>query len=130
MCIQMPAQQGGGSTVATRDPYRVSGHPYSKSFHIFLEMITVFLAIKKSNIARYTLIPVHSDRTDNLTVVHYLNRSGSARSEILNSWVLSIMMLLWRKHLFIKSFHKRGTPNVIANSLSRQAPLPSEWQLD
>ena len=49
---------------------------------------------------------------------------------ILNRCVLSIMILLKRKYLYIKTFLVRGTLNVIADGLSRQTPLPSEWLQD
>jgi len=44
---------------------------------------------------------------DNYTTVHCINRGGSAKSPILNGWVLSLNLLLRKKGL-LSAFHIVG----------------------
>ena len=99
-----------------------------RSCHInILEMVAVYLALRKLSFPPDTHIRLHSD---NMTVVNCLNRGGSARSLPLNSWVLSILHQLARHHLHLTACHIAGVRNVVADGLSRNSPLPSEWSLD
>ena len=90
-------------------------------------MAAGYLALKNLPIKENSHVAVHSD---NSTVVNCLNRRGSARSRPLNAWVLSIFILAERKKIVISAFHIQGVKNVIADALSRTAPISTEWQLD
>ena len=68
--------------------------------------------------------------SDNMTVVICLTRRGSARSMPLNRGILPIRHLLSLRLLFSDRLSYRGTANVVADGLSRNLPLPSEWSLD
>ena len=92
-----------------------------------LELVAIYLAIKRLQFPRGTHIRLHSD---NMTAVSCLNRCGSAKSYPLNSWVLSILHLLSRCDLHLTACHIAGVRNVVADGLSRDVPLPSEWSLD
>ena len=99
-----------------------------KGFHInILELVGVYLALRKLPIPHHSHVRVHSD---NSTVVCCLNRMGSARSRPLNSWVISILQLLEKRRLFLSAFHISGVRNVIADGLSRSLPISTEWMLD
>ena len=99
-----------------------------RGFHInILELITVWLALRRLHFKKGTHVRVHCDNT---TVISCLNRRGSARSPALNSWTLSVGKVLHRKGLFLSAFHIAGIRNVIADALSRNSTLQSEWSLD
>ena len=92
-----------------------------------LELATVLIALQSLKLPTNSHIRLHSD---NSTTVHCLNRRGSARSSVLNGWILSIGILLKKKRVFLSAFHVAGIRNVIADALSRSHPLNSEWRLD
>ena len=120
--------QGWGAH--SSDARQVSGlwSPTFTQFHInILELATVYLAITKLRPRRGTHVRIHSD---NMTTVHCLRRGGSARSRPLNSWVLSIRVLLERRGLYLSVCHVAGVLNVIADGLSRRKALDTEWMLD
>ena len=76
------------------DARQLSGlwSPMFVRLHInILELVAVYLAIKKFRLLRGTHVRLHSDNT---TIVYCLNRGNSARSRPLNSWVLSIQLSL------------------------------------
>lgn len=71
-------------------------------------------------------------RTDNSTVVSYINRQGGTKSAVL--CVMTWRILHWC-HLFgiqLKAAHIPGKRNVIADQLSRgrQIPKMTEWSLN
>ena len=114
----------------TSDGREMSGlwSPTFQKFHInILELVTAHLALRHLHLPKGTHLRLHSD---NSTVVHCLNRKGSARSHILNSWVMTIQVFLERNNLFLSAFHVAGVSNVIADGLSRRTALASEWALD
>jgi len=53
----------------------------------------------------------------------------SAKSPVLNGWVLSLGLLL-RKGNHLTAFLVAGDTNVIADALSRNKPINSKWSLD
>ena len=102
--------------------------PLFRTFHInVLELVAIFLAIKRLRFPPLCHIRLHSD---NMTAVNCLNRCGSARSFPLNSWIVSILRLLSRRSLHLTACHIAGVKNVVADGLSRNVPLSSEWSLD
>ncbi|XP_068128360.1 uncharacterized protein [Hyperolius riggenbachi] len=69
-------------------------------------------------------------RTDNNTVVAYLNRQGGTRSHSL--WYLSCKILQWAEgHLkSLRAVHLKGTLNCLADFLSRSPLHQDEWSLN
>ncbi|XP_062386517.1 uncharacterized protein LOC134075064 [Sardina pilchardus] len=98
------------------------------SLHInHLELLTVFLALKHFLPAlqgHHVLV-----RTDNSTVVSYINRQGGTHS--LPLLKLSRSLLLWsQEHLqSVRATHVPGSLNQGADLLSRGGPLVREWRL-
>ena len=92
-----------------------------------LEIIVVYLALKKISLPQFSTIRLFSD---NKAVVHILSRGGSAKSHLLNSWMVSIAILLVQRNLFLEPNHIAGRLNSIADALSRPNPIPTEWTLD
>lgn len=67
---------------------------------------------------------------ENSTLVHCINREGFARFLVLNRWIFSLNLLLRKRGWFLSAFHIAGLQNVIADALSRNKPMNSEWVLD
>ena len=92
-----------------------------------LEMLAVFLALKHfcpALTGQHVLI-----RTDNTTVVSYINKQGGTRS--LPLLKLSRSLLLWCSvhFLSLRATHIPGHLNLGADLLSRGGPLVREWRL-
>ena len=92
-----------------------------------LELLATFLALKH-------FCPVLMDhhvlvRTDNTTVVSYINRQGGTRS--LPLLELSRSLLLWCSvhFLSLRATHVPGHLNLGPDLLSRGGPLAREWRL-
>ena len=68
-------------------------------------------------------------RTDNTTVVAYVNRQGGTRSAPL--WHLTKSLLTWCRanHVSLRAIHLPGKENTIADLLSRLSDCPTEWSL-
>ena len=68
-------------------------------------------------------------RTDNTTVVAYINRQGGTHSIPL--WTLTKTLLLWcqQRDITLKAVHLPGKLNTIADLLSRLSTSPTEWSL-
>ena len=68
-------------------------------------------------------------RTDNTTVVSYINRQGGTHSPSL--WRLTKDLLTWAMHhgISIHAVHLPGKENTIADLLSRLSDSPTEWSL-
>ena len=98
--------------------------PFLQTCHInILELVAVFLAIKKLQFPPSCHLRLHSD---NMTAVNCLARGGSAKSPPLNSWVLSILQLLSKKALHLTACHIAGVRNVVADGLLRSKSLSTE----
>ena len=101
--------------------------PQLRTCHInILELMAVFLTLRR-------LPPKPGSHVrvilDNQTAVTCLRRGGS-RSAPLNHVVLAIMKFLWARRVHLSVSHPPGTANVVADALSRSAPLGTEWSLD
>ena len=100
------------------------------SRHInYLELLAVFLALQQwTQFLRGTMILI---RSDNSTVVQYLNKQGGTRSPTLCRLTRMIWDLCLAHGMWIKAAHIAGKENTIADSLSRGRALPtsSEWSL-
>ena len=91
------------------------------------EMVVIWIALRSLRLGRGASIRVHSDKN---VVVCCLNRGGSARSIPLWSWTLSIVNLLETRGWFLTVVHLKGASNVLADALSRDRPIATEWELD
>ena len=122
------SNQGWGAHSSSGESRQGSWSVSLSSCHInILELAAVYLALRSFKIKKGTHVGLHSDNT---TVVNCLNRLGSARSKPLNSWVLSTLILLRRKGIYLTAFHIQGVRNVVADALSRKCPINTEWELD
>lgn len=92
-----------------------------------LELATVYIALKALRPLPGSHVRVHAD---NMTTVHCINRRGSSKSPALNSWILSLGLMLRQQRTFLTAFHVAGVSNVVADALSRDQPIDSEWSLD
>ncbi|XP_076746637.1 uncharacterized protein LOC112431703 [Maylandia zebra] len=99
-----------------------------RQLHInHLELLAVFLALKRFRPVlqgQHVLV-----RTDNSTVVSYINRQGGTRS--LPLLQLSRSLLLWCSvhFLTLRATHVPGHLNLGPDLLSRGGPLVREWRL-
>ncbi|KAL0199690.1 hypothetical protein M9458_002877, partial [Cirrhinus mrigala] len=102
--------------------------PQFRRLHInMLELMAVFLALKHF---RPFLEGFHVlVRTDNTTVVAYINRQGGTRSLQLHN--LARKLIVWSAAHFssLRATHVPGVLNVGADLLSRGNPLYGEWVL-
>ena len=119
--------QGWGVRTASGLSLRGTWSQTLAKCHInILELVAIYIALRRLPIPRHVHIRIHSD---NLTAVNCLNRLGSARLRPLNSWVLSILHLVSAREWAVSVFHIAGVRNVVADSLSRIAPVSMEWSL-
>ncbi len=94
----------------------------------YLEMVAVFLTLKHFLPflkGHHVLV-----RTDNTTVVAYINRQGGLRSLPLH--MLARKLILWSNAnlLSLRATHVQGVMNQGADLLSRGNPLYGEWKLN
>ena len=95
----------------------------------FLEMKTVLLALQAwTPQLRGKRILL---RSDNTTVVQYVNRQGGTVSPKLCRLTLEIWDLTLSQNMWIQAAHIAGKDNIIADDLSRGRgiPLSTEWSL-
>jgi len=86
---------------------------------------------------RYSLIHLNPPpkitilvKTDNSTVVAYINRQGGTRSSEMMEETFKLFQVLQNKSWYLKARYFPGSKNVVADSLSRQNQvIPSEWSL-
>lgn len=118
---------GWGATLSGRTVNGTWG-PHLTSLHInVLELWAVFLALKHfiPHIqGQHVLV-----KTDNATVVAYINRQGGTRSLRLHK--LAQKLILWSstRLLSLRATHVPGALNRGADLLSRGNPLYGEWVL-
>ncbi len=98
------------------------------SWHInHLEMLAVFLALKNflADLRGHHVLV----RSDNTSVVSYINHQGCVRSRPLCK--LACQILLWSqgKLLSLRATYIPGVHNIGADILSRQGLRPGEWRL-
>ncbi len=98
------------------------------SWHINrLEMLAVFLALKNflADLRGHHVLV----RSDNKSVVSYINHQGGLRSRPLCK--LACQILLWSqgKLLSLRATYIPGVHNIRADILSRQGLRPGEWRL-
>ena len=91
-----------------------------------LELNTILLLIKHLKIPRGSHVRVMCDNTTAVNIV----RRGGSRSARLNNIMLEIVNSAQQKNLFLSVSHIKGCLNIVADRLSRQGPIPTEWSLD
>ncbi|XP_056260073.1 uncharacterized protein LOC130186807 [Seriola aureovittata] len=68
-------------------------------------------------------------RTDNSTVVAYINHQGGLWSRSLHDWTHKILLWAHAQGMSLKALYLPGVANVAADLLSRCGPRPGEWRL-
>ncbi|CAC5396319.1 unnamed protein product [Mytilus coruscus] len=100
-----------------------------KLLHInSLEIEAVFLTVKHflpKLIGKNVLI-----RSENATVVRYINKQGGTRSPqpCMRTWKL--WQLALENQIFLKAAHIAGKKNILADHLSRVKIQPTKWSLN
>lgn len=69
-------------------------------------------------------------RSDNTTVVQYLNRQGGTKSPPLCLLTWNLLQLAIKNNITIKAAHIIGSLNILADDLSRVKIRPTEWTLN
>jgi hypothetical protein len=67
---------------------------------------------------------------DNITAVHYVNKSGGSRSEALCRISAEIVAWCEARSISINAVYLPGAENLIADRLSRAPPDSSDWMLN
>ena len=116
---------------ATFPPHRVSG-TWSKEeslIHIIsLELRAVFLALKSLEVlVRGQSLLV---RSDNTTVVSYINYQGGTHSPSLCFLTIELMEWCLQRGIHLSAAHFPGEDYLVTDFLSRGKFLPSDWTLN
>ena len=92
-----------------------------------LEMLAVFFALRHflPDLRGHQVLV----RSDNISVVFYINHQGGLRSRPLCKLAHHILFLSKDKFLSVRAMYIPGVDNVGADTLSRQGPRPGEWRL-
>ena len=69
-------------------------------------------------------------RSDNVTVVQYLNKQGGTRSPNLCFRVWNLFLFAIQNQIELRAAHIAGKLNVLADHLSRKQIRPSEWSIN
>ena len=69
-------------------------------------------------------------RSDNTTVVQYLNKQGGTRSTYLCMQTWKIWQVAIKANIWLKAAHIAGRLNVLPDQLSRIRIRPTEWTLN
>lgn len=102
--------------------------PTEQSLHInLLEILAVRCLVDSTLVPPRSCVHVH---TDNATALFAINHQGSTRSLQITDIVASLLTRCLRKTVTLRAFRIPGSLNVIADSLSRNTPLHTEWELD
>ena len=119
--------QGWGAVL---HPHRVSG-VWSKaeaSNHInSLKLKAVLLALQ--NLESHVVGQSVLIRSDNMTVVSFINYQGGTHSSSLCRLALDLWEWCLQRKIFLQAAHIPGEDNIVADFLSRGKYLPSEWVL-
>ncbi|MGH0132682.1 UNVERIFIED_CONTAM: hypothetical protein FKN15_040040 [Acipenser sinensis] len=86
---------------------------------VFLALLHFLLVLRR----RHVLI-----RSDNRTVVVYINHQGGLRSRRLCRMAASLLLWAQRKFQSLRAVHLPGVQNSAADLLSRTVPPPGEWR--
>ena len=124
-----PRQAGGGWGHALSLTAKGLWSESQARQHInLLEMWTVELSLKALlEVTRNKIVLV---RSDNVTVVAYINRQGGTKSTSLCLHVRQLLLWARDEGMTLRAQYIPGVENTLADNLSRGAPLTvSEWSL-
>ena len=115
---------------ASLPPHLLSGlwSPQNSKLHInMLELKAVFLALQGfvDQVSGHSVLV----KSDNTTVVSYINHQGGTLSVPLCMATLHLLSWCRQKNIFLTASHIPGEQNLVADFLSRGKFLPSEWSL-
>ena len=115
---------------ASLPPHHLSGlwSPQDSKLHInMLELKAVFLTLQGfvDQISGHSVLV----KSDNSTVVSYINHQGGTHSVPLCMATLHLLSWCRQKNIFLTASHILGEQNLVADFLSRGNFLPSEWSL-
>ena len=115
---------------AVLPPHRVSGL-WSRevaSLHInSLELLAVLQALQSfEDVVKGRSVLV---RSDNMTVVSYINHQGGTHSPSLCRLAIDLWEWCLPRQIHLSASHIPGEDNLLADFLSRGRFLPSEWML-
>jgi hypothetical protein len=102
--------------------------PHDRLLHInILEMKAVALTLK-------ALCPLLQGkhlliRTDNTSVLNYINHQGGVKSPSLCLHTWSLLLWCQEHQISLEAIHIAGVDNVLADTLSRTVSKHSEWSL-
>lgn len=119
--------KGWGATLMGRTVNGIWSRKMARLHINVLELQAVFLALRHflpHSEGRHVLV-----KTDNSTVVAYINRQGGTRSLHLHELAKKIIMWCSPRLLSIRATHVPGVLNRGADLLSRGNPLYGEWRL-
>ncbi|CAC5371868.1 unnamed protein product [Mytilus coruscus] len=100
----------------------------SKKHINYLELEAVVLTIK--HFLNYLIGKSVLIRSDNITVVQYINKQGGTKSpqSCYKTWELWTLAI--QSNITLKAAHIMGKKNIIADYLSRKKILHTEWSLN
>ena len=120
---------GGGGRFFTLTMCQGFGRRRRPWIHInTLELKAVLLALQNLE----SLVVGHSllIRSDNMTVVSFINHQGGTHSLSLCRLALDLWEWCLRRRIFLHAAHIPGEENIVADFLSRGKYLPTEWVLN
>lgn len=121
------SQSGWGAHL---DDLSVAGtwSPTEKLLHInLLELLAVQKALQHmTSRVMYRTVLI---KTDNSTVVSYINRQGGTHSPSLCMHTWKLLNWCIPRQISLQALHLSGKENVIADALSRGQAVPTEWSL-
>jgi hypothetical protein len=119
--------EGWGAHVGERKKYGFWSNQEKKDHINVLEMRAVLKALEWLDPPQGSTLLV---KTDNTTVVAYINREGGTRSFNTMLETFSLFGLLQSRNLKLRARYLPGVRNVLADALSRKDQIcPSEWSL-
>ena len=99
-----------------------------KQLHInLLEIMAITEVIKAGLIEGHNSLLVY---TDNVTALYAINKNGSSKSRQVTKTIGELRRILKSKNILLRAARIPGGCNVVADGLSRDVALPSEWELD
>ena len=124
------SKKGWGGHLKT---FRVSGvwSQDQSLLHInVLELLAVFNSLKALELQTDISEKKILIKSDNSTVVSYINRQGGTRSPTLCLHTRHLLIWCIQRGIFLTAVHIPGIDNTLADNLSRGVSLnPTEWSL-
>ena len=122
------SQDGWGGWTSNEQETSGPWSDVEQSFHInYLELKAVFFLFMCFFSSTYDCSI--SIRTDNSTVVAYINHQGGPTSSDLCDLALELWKFCIKRRIMIKAFHLGGTLNSRADFLSRRIPSDHSYSL-